>query len=144
MIRLLPLTVNRAVIGTLTLRLKPSSRTRSSRWVSAWHSSSLSTSLLQLSNETMVLPLSSSAPRRFSVSSLFEPCEMTGVISPLASSEARSTSSDLPVPATGEVKACSGAVAMAWRSSAVSTRLSATERSTFSTKGNSSSSVSSR
>ena len=37
------------------------------------HSSSLSTSVLQLSNETMVLPLSSSAPRRFSVSSLFEP-----------------------------------------------------------------------
>ena len=69
---------------------------------------------------------------------------MTGVISPLASKEARSTSSDLPVPATGAVKACSGAVAMAWRSSAVSTRLNATERSTCSTKGNSSNSVSSR
>src|SRR5262249_25880456 len=104
--------------------------------VSIWHKRELVSSRSQLSILTMRSAAISAASRRFSNSSSLFPCAITGASCPVAKSEAISTSNDLPVRGAGAVNACSGAVIMARRSSAVRIPDSATERSTGRTNGN--------
>ena len=136
MVRLLPVANIVALTGVSTFLLRPSMRMLSFSWVRAWQRNELSRRCSQLSSEITTSPASSAAPSRFSSSSSVLPCDMTGMSWPIASVATMSTSSDLPVPAVGDVKACRGAVAMARRSSAVRMAESATVRSASATKGN--------
>src|SRR5262249_22449226 len=135
--RLLPVAQSAAFDGVSTFLLKPSSRMFSVCCVSVWQRNPPASGCSQLSIEIAGSPASSAAPRRFSSSSSVRPWLIMGMSRPVASIAKMSTSRLLPVPAAGDVKACSGAVGKLRRSSAVSMALSATLRSAGVMKGKS-------
>ena len=70
---------------------RPRMRTRTIGRSATWHKISLSRSCVRLSSDTIVLPLKSTAPMRFSVSSGLREVVMTGHRCPVATVEITST-----------------------------------------------------
>ena len=135
-VRLLPVANIVALTGVSTLRLCP--RMRIFSWLLGQHLAQERAfeHVVAVIQRDRDIAGEQGGARRFSSSSSLRPCAITGIGRPVASMAATSTSRLLPVPAVGDVNACSGAVAMERRSSVVRIADSATERSAAATNGN--------